>query len=390
MVFNHELGHNLGAPHTHDLNPPVDNCASGDCSVTPNGTIMSYCHLCDGGLQNVMMRFCLPNVDNMDAHIASVPCNYEVDESIMCANDFATSYGPSPIVIDILQNDVAENCARPGIQELPETSVQGGQVEVLDDWGPDGYAAVIYTAPPGYVGTDSFVYTARYGDTEDSATVTIDIEGLRVPENPTGAEPGVEVAYYDLDQLSELPDFDLLEPIGSEVVANIDYASTGGVFMNSGLNDDVGAVFTGWVQVDTAGDWTFGTESDDGSKLYIGEETVVFNDGLHGMQERTGTIGLEAGWHAIRVEFFERGGGAGIIVRASGPGTSYGVISPNNWAHGGSTESGPDLNGDGAVDGADLGIMLAEWGGPGAADLDGNGIVDGADIGLLLAAWTGG
>jgi hypothetical protein len=46
-----------------------------------------------------------------------------------------------------------------------------------------------------------------------------------------------------------------------------------------------------------------------------------------------------------------------------------------------------DFNGDGSVDGGDLGILLSQWGLPGAADLDGNGTVDGADLGLLLGAW---
>ncbi|MCA9285654.1 MAG: hypothetical protein KDA22_10585 [Phycisphaerales bacterium] len=46
-----------------------------------------------------------------------------------------------------------------------------------------------------------------------------------------------------------------------------------------------------------------------------------------------------------------------------------------------------DLNCDGAIDGADLGILLGAWGDPGATDLDGNGTTDGADLGLLLGAW---
>ncbi|MCA9283997.1 MAG: hypothetical protein KDA22_02190 [Phycisphaerales bacterium] len=46
-----------------------------------------------------------------------------------------------------------------------------------------------------------------------------------------------------------------------------------------------------------------------------------------------------------------------------------------------------DLDGDGAVDGADLGELLSQWGGAGSADLDGSGTVDGADLGVLLAAW---
>lgn len=46
-----------------------------------------------------------------------------------------------------------------------------------------------------------------------------------------------------------------------------------------------------------------------------------------------------------------------------------------------------DLNGDGVVDGNDLGLLLAAWGTRGPADLNGDGTVDGNDLGLLLAAW---
>ncbi len=49
-----------------------------------------------------------------------------------------------------------------------------------------------------------------------------------------------------------------------------------------------------------------------------------------------------------------------------------------------------DLNGDGVVDGADLGILLSAWGRcvGCTADLNGDGVVDGADLGVLLSAWT--
>ena len=131
-----------------------------------------------------------------------------------------------------------------------------------------------------------------------------------------------------------------------------------------------------------------GTNSDDGSALYIGDKRVVDNDGLHGMVERSGTIALEAGWHAIRVEFFERGGGAGLIVLAGGPGTTYAVIPAERWMHGGTAIVPADLNRDGRVDGADLSMLLGEWGTAGDADFDGNGIVDGADLTTMLGAWS--
>ena len=58
-----------------------------------------------------------------------------------------------------------------------------------------------------------------------------------------------------------------------------------------------------------------------------------------------------------------------------------------------------DLNGDGVVNGFDLGILLASWsipptapgcGGtiPCAADLNGDGVVNGFDLGILLGSWT--
>jgi len=49
-----------------------------------------------------------------------------------------------------------------------------------------------------------------------------------------------------------------------------------------------------------------------------------------------------------------------------------------------------DLDGDGQVDGADVGLMLADWGSNDpAADQNGDGAVNGADLGLLLGAWGG-
>ena len=52
-----------------------------------------------------------------------------------------------------------------------------------------------------------------------------------------------------------------------------------------------------------------------------------------------------------------------------------------------------DLNGDGIVSGADVGILLVQWGpctGDCTADFNADGIVDGGDFGILLTYWFGG
>jgi hypothetical protein len=47
-----------------------------------------------------------------------------------------------------------------------------------------------------------------------------------------------------------------------------------------------------------------------------------------------------------------------------------------------------DLNGDGMVDGTDVGLFLAQWGNAGGpADLNDDGLVDGADFGIQLGNW---
>ncbi|MDJ0837916.1 MAG: M12 family metallo-peptidase [Acidobacteriota bacterium] len=60
MVVAHEMGHNLGSPHTHSCSwsgGALDNCypTEGSCSSGPpppagGGTIMSYCHLTSYGI----------------------------------------------------------------------------------------------------------------------------------------------------------------------------------------------------------------------------------------------------------------------------------------------------------------------------------------------------
>jgi uncharacterized protein (DUF2141 family) len=47
-----------------------------------------------------------------------------------------------------------------------------------------------------------------------------------------------------------------------------------------------------------------------------------------------------------------------------------------------------DVNGDGAINSTDLGILLSGWGVAGAADFNGDGVVNSADLGVLLSNWT--
>lgn len=395
MVTAHELGHNFGAPHTHSYAPPIDGCGSSpqDCSAAAggNGTIMSYCHLCSGGIGNIKLRFHPGNIATMLQHLGSVGCNYTGPVRAPVAFlDRVNVLAGTPTLIDVLANEIEFNCESVSIEFPQNPSNNGGLLSVSAGTGPGGRDQVLYTMPnAAFSGTDTFLYRLRdaSGQTTTVAVVPT-VTAVRAPENPVGATPQLEVAYHALPALSALPDFTALTPYLSGLAPAIDYPTTGGNFATSGRADDVGAVYTGWIEVPESGTWTFFVNSDDGSRLKIGSTTVVNNDGLHGMVEVSGAIALAAGRHALRVEFFERGGGAGLIASWQGPGVAKTAIPAARLFHGGA-DLPADIDNNGAVNAADLAMLLGAWGGTsGPADLNRDGQINGGDLALLLNAWS--
>ncbi len=149
-----------------------------------------------------------------------------------------------------------------------------------------------------------------YLDNLQLGTPTVVVD-YREPENPTHTTAGVAYSYYE-GTWNSLPDFSALTAAKTGSLPNFSLAARN-------RNDHFGFRYTGFVRVPADGVYAFFTSSDDGSKLYIGDQEVVNNDGLHGMVEKGGSIALKAGLHAIAVTFFEQGGGEGLEVRYAGP-----------------------------------------------------------------------
>ncbi len=98
--------------------------------------------------------------------------------------------------------------------------------------------------------------------------------------------------------------------------------------------DQVSVLWEGYFRADTAADYSFGTESDDGSVLYLdlnddGDftdpgELVVDNNGNHGDRVRTGSVSLPEGLHPIAIGFYEWGGGDTMRAKwAAGNGVAW-------------------------------------------------------------------
>ncbi|WP_341835125.1 family 20 glycosylhydrolase [Chitinophaga pollutisoli] len=70
-----------------------------------------------------------------------------------------------------------------------------------------------------------------------------------------------------------------------------------------------GAIFEGYVKVDEDGLYEIASTSDDGSIVSIDGEEIVQNDGEHAPTTQTGIVPLRRGYHRIKVQYFDAGGG---------------------------------------------------------------------------------
>merc|ERR1719483_781857 len=134
IVVAHELGHNFGSPHTHDFSPPIDTCGTS-CPANPSGgTIMSYCHLCSGGLNNVAMQWA-PRVEDviLDA--------YTSQNSFLAIRTECTSLNSIPDlgVAFYLRHSTSQSCLNMDSSVISQCSLEsvwtfdGSQVRYAND-----------------------------------------------------------------------------------------------------------------------------------------------------------------------------------------------------------------------------------------------------------------
>ena len=147
--------------------------------------------------------------------------------------------------------------------------------------------------------------------------------------------PGLVAEYFELG--SGIEDFPVLPPERKpnvrRVDAQVNVESTESSFSGTGLMDGFYARWSGVVRIPTPGKYTFYAESDDGSRLFVGEAKVIDNNGLHPMEEKSGEIELKAGDHPIRIEMFENSGQAGCRISWEGPGLAKEIIPPRAFYH---------------------------------------------------------
>ncbi|MDX2017961.1 MAG: PA14 domain-containing protein [Planctomycetota bacterium] len=195
--------------------------------------------------------------------------------------------------------------------------------------GVAAYSSGTLTTAPVIASTSGLITTIQAVGANGAAsrTVAASITRTATSGRVQGLWAEMWVMSVGLSQLSNIPW--TTAPNFAGLVPNVNIVNQGSVLRNpGGPTGRYGIRFRGTITVPQSGVWTFSTNSDDGSDLWINGTRVVNNDGLHGATTRTGTINLNAGDHEFEVRFFENGGSSNCTAFWSGPGVPATTIIP--------------------------------------------------------------
>ncbi|MFZ4561426.1 MAG: FG-GAP-like repeat-containing protein, partial [Saprospiraceae bacterium] len=193
-VVAHEMGHNLGLPHTHNcawVGGALDDCnpsTEGGCPQGPSpqngGTIMSYCHQYQ--FINFRNAFGVQPGNLMRYNIAAAPCYDQTIEPRLLASSTQLNLGP------------AAGSGSIGVTTLPSGT----------DWQVSADATWV-TLPQSEGkgnGSISFSYTANLGPSARSATIEIITETNTVSVRLLQSAPSLSVSLSPPVVLEMLPE----------------------------------------------------------------------------------------------------------------------------------------------------------------------------------------
>jgi len=163
---------------------------------------------------------------------------------------------------------------------------------------------------PGSTGDFDVTVRAANGIAPDAVqSFTISVLDVRAADQPGDLVPGLQYTTFDFTG-DYLPDYRLRQARSAGTVVMPDLSVRE-------RDDHFVLRFHGYLEIPTTGDYTFTLISDEGAAFFIGDTLVVDGESTSPAE---GSIGLEAGFHRISLEYYEGEGTQELELRYSGPG----------------------------------------------------------------------
>lgn len=190
-------------------------------------------------------------------------------------------------------------------------TIKNGQIfYTIDGYNPDETAAlyekpVTINIPKGEYRTIKTVQISPSGRKSSINKIIVKNPDLKIALSIKPTKQGLKFEYYTGKLFQQVQDLELAKPINSGILEG----KISSEKWKTKLERYIGLKFNGYINIPETTNYTFSTLSDDGSKLFIDDELIVDNDGIHWLNEAYGVVKLEKGFHKINISYFDQIGG---------------------------------------------------------------------------------
>lgn len=141
--------------------------------------------------------------------------------------------------------------------------------------------------------------------------------------------------YHIRHNTSHLPKFEKLKPRGTIYSSELNIPTQDFNRGFPGLTNRFewfAIDYSGRFWISKAAIYEFQLLSDDGARLYIDDQLIVDNDGLHPPEERSGSLQLTRGIHRMRLAYFQGPRfQVALVLKIAGPGEQARVFSTEEF-----------------------------------------------------------
>jgi sialidase-1 len=183
------------------------------------------------------------------------------------------------------------------------------------DSSPPSKTSTRYEQPIKVKKTTPLLMQAYHPEMTPSEIVSVNIGTDVYQEAPAinvELKPGLKCEYFE-GEASVVNDIKELQLVTTTVVPQFSIDSRK-------VEENFAYEYSGYIKIPVDGIYTFYLSSNDGSRLYLNGDVFIDNDGPHGTREVSNATALRQGDYAIKLSYFQMGGGLFLKVFWKGPG----------------------------------------------------------------------